>query len=198
MDRDPPIFVTDIQDANKKLFFFEVCLITFLKVYYIIFQRNKEQQTLNNRLFWLNVETIRMVPDASQAFKVNPNPDLDTDQVPDPGFWWPKIRKITAAGEAFSPQKNIQRSKTWNFFTFLYFHGSFLPSCTRIQPTDINADPDPIKCMQNSAVYYEIPNFKGQPSVGDPDSDVFKHPGSGSVSQEVRIWILHPYPSLFS
>ncbi len=40
-----------------------------------------------------------------------------------------------------SSKENIQHFKTWNFFLFFYFRGSFLPSWIRIQPTKINADP---------------------------------------------------------
>jgi hypothetical protein len=45
-------------------------------------------------------------------------------------------------------KENIQRFKTWNFFTFFYFCGSFLPSWIRIWIQQltlirINADPDP-------------------------------------------------------
>ncbi len=39
-DPDPAIFVIDLQEALKKLFYYKVfLLITFLKVIYIIFQR---------------------------------------------------------------------------------------------------------------------------------------------------------------
>ncbi len=39
-DPDPTIFVIDLQEANKKQFFYKIfLLITFLKVIYIIFQR---------------------------------------------------------------------------------------------------------------------------------------------------------------
>ncbi len=50
---------------------------------------------------------------------------------------------------ALKNQKNIGYIKSWNFFPFFYFCGSilwFLPSWIRIQPTRINADPDPKHC----------------------------------------------------
>jgi hypothetical protein len=41
-DPDPAIFVIDFQEAKKSYFFLKVfLLITFLKVIYIIFQRQK-------------------------------------------------------------------------------------------------------------------------------------------------------------
>ncbi len=39
-------------------------------------------------------------------------------------------------------KENTQYFKTWNFFTFFPFRGLFLPSLFRIQPTNINADPN--------------------------------------------------------
>ncbi len=39
-------------------------------------------------------------------------------------------------------EKNIQHFKPWNFFTFIHFCWSLLPSWLRIQQTKINADPD--------------------------------------------------------
>ncbi len=44
-------------------------------------------------------------------------------------------RTSKAIGEAFSPQKRTH-FQTWNFLTFFYFHGSFLPSWIRIHWPD--------------------------------------------------------------
>ncbi len=46
MDLDPAIFVTDLQEANKKQFFNKVfLLITFLRYIYIIFQDKKSKRS---------------------------------------------------------------------------------------------------------------------------------------------------------
>ncbi len=59
-------------------------------------------------------------------------------------FFYQKLRSLQPSTE------NIQHFKTWKFFSFFYFCGSFLPSCVRsrfaspmrirIQPTKIYAD----------------------------------------------------------
>ena len=49
-DPDPAIFITDLQDDNKKQIFFKVRLhITFWRYIYIIFQRQKEALLLNDK-----------------------------------------------------------------------------------------------------------------------------------------------------
>ncbi len=86
----------------------------------------------------------------------------------DPGFWWSKIEEekiqlkiffsffdqkmhymyplgsgydVQATGEAFSPQKRT--SSTSKHSSLFLFCGSFFHSGIRIQPTKIDADPDP-------------------------------------------------------
>ncbi len=104
---------------------------------------------------WFNVDQ-----DKDPAFFIIADPDL----VLDPGFWWPKLKKIESWKKKklsnaiyLSPilyevrpsyrrslqlsKENIQQFKTWNFFTFFFFCGSFLPSWIRIRIW--NADPDP-------------------------------------------------------
>ncbi len=45
--------------------------------------------------------------------------------------------------KSLQPSKeNIQYLKTWKFWTFFYFCGSFLPSWIRIRIRNMNADPD--------------------------------------------------------
>ncbi len=69
-------------------------------------------------------------------------------------------------------KENIQHFKTWNFFTFPYFCGSFLPSWIRIQRLKlmrINAEPDP-KILFSDIVHYSISVKQGHvdlPSCGD-------------------------------
>jgi hypothetical protein len=41
--------------------------------------------------------------------------------------------------------------KTWKFWTFFYFCGSFLPSWIRIRSRNLNADPDPNPATQINA-----------------------------------------------
>jgi hypothetical protein len=62
-----------------------------------------------------------------------------------PSYW--------KCGNVFSPQKNRQQSAFLNssFLPFFFFVGH-LPIRTRIQPTDINMDPDPQHCWKKCAV----------------------------------------------
>ncbi len=67
----------------------------------------------------------------------------------------PYLDNVQGTGEAFNrrilqPSKeNIQHFKTWKFFTYFYFCGSFLPSWNRIRI--LNADPDPDPATQINA-----------------------------------------------
>jgi hypothetical protein len=54
--------------------------------------------------------------------------------------------------EAFSKQKNIQHSM--KFINIFYFCGSFLPFWIRIQPTNINADPEPATLLTGTLNNY--------------------------------------------
>ncbi len=48
-------------------------------------------------------------------------------------------------------KQNIQYLKTWKFWTFFNFCGSFLPSWIRIRIRNLNADPDPDPATQINA-----------------------------------------------
>ncbi len=50
-----------------------------------------------------------------------------------------------------SSKENIQHFKTWKFFTFFYFCGSFLPSWIRIRIRNLNVDLDPDPASQINA-----------------------------------------------
>jgi hypothetical protein len=89
---------------------------------------------------------------------INPDPDLAFFLIPDPGFDDLKLKKFIAENlisiflikncilliprihkgrpsyrRSLQPSKeNIQYLKTWKFWTFFYFCGSFLPSWIRI------------------------------------------------------------------
>ncbi len=97
--------------------------------------------------------------DPGPAFFLIADPDTDTDPVPNPRFWWPKIGKKIAAVKlifygskisvylslglhegrtsyrrSLQPSKeNIQHFKTWMFFIIFYICVSHLPSWIRIR-----------------------------------------------------------------
>ncbi len=97
-----------------------------------------------------------LIADPDSGFRI---PD------PDPGFddlklkknlifsFWSTIAIYLSLGlhkrrpsykRSLQPSKeNIQHFKTWKFWTFFYFCGSFLPSWIRIRIRNLNADQDP-------------------------------------------------------
>ncbi len=98
------------------------------------------------------------VVDPESTFQVNP----DTD--PDPGFWWPKIKKKKYSWNFLSKiaiylslclhkghpsyrrslqtaKENIQHFNRWNLLTVLYFSGLFLHSWIRIRIANLEPDP---------------------------------------------------------
>ena len=76
-------------------------------------------------------------------------------------FSWSKIAIYLFLGlhkgrpsyrRSLQPSKeNIQYLKTWKFWTFFNFCGSFLPSWIRIRIRNLNADPDPDPATQINA-----------------------------------------------
>ncbi len=138
-----------------------------------------------------------------------------TNPVPDPGFWLTKLEKIyiwkflcifwiknckkliprppqkdPKLQEMPSTSKeNIQYFKTWKFFTFLYFCGSFLPFLIQIRIQQlklmrIHADLDPQPCNLQSDVmmnhfYLPYPRMHSPPGRRSPDWKGWSRAGPG-------------------